>query len=613
MSLWRSVTQSAAAPGRARLADWRWLVALVVPYRGTIAVIVILALAMAGLTALAPWPLKFIVDGVLPSLTTSVAQSAGQDLGFLSDLDVATVIALAALGYFVIFIMQRAVAWCRGLLQSVLGVRLVFDVRAESFARIQNTRLESIERQRVGDVAKTLVMDVGGVRELVQSVVAPAVTAALTVSTVLAVIFMISPAFAMLAAVVSTGYAGVIRWFAPIMLDRSYEYHDAEGAIAANAEHTLSIIPLTRAYSSEGRETKRFERATATAVGAFNRSIRLELLFQQIVGGVSSIGTASAMALGAVYVLNGEFSVGTLLVMTSYIAQLYGPLETLVYTSSGVTGAFAKLKRVQKLRGLVEETHAVPAAAPVHVAGSPAMLEFEDVGFGYEAGRELFGKSDLRLRRGELIVIRGENGSGKSTILSLILRLYAPRSGQIRLFGTPVERIPLQDYRQNFSYMPQATPIFAGTIRDNLVLAGGPSSEDEIMRIAKAVGLEAFIRGLPDGLDTIIDADFPGLSGGQRQRLGLARALLRPSQCLLLDEPTSALDPDTEALVLKSLGTLGARRCILMATHSDAAANAADRVYELKGGNLVEHPRPAASKPGESGRGVARCLPPQKG
>ena len=569
--------------------EWRWLWPLARQYRSSLALIFLLSAGMAGLTALAPWPLKYVIDGVLPAVVPQ-ASALGGGYGLPAWLDVGTLIALAAVAYVLVRATQRALAWIRAMLIALVGVRLVNAVRSDIFARAQSADIAAVERRRTGDLGKVLAADVSGGRELMQQVLVPALTACLTVVILLVVIVQVNPVFAALALGVGGLYLLLVRFSAPRMMARSFDYQNAEGMIAADAERTLAFLPLTRAYATEQREAHRFRRATDGALDTYLRSVRLDTLFGQAVGAVTTLGTAATLLLGCVFVLEGELTIGLLVVLINYVTQLYAPLETLAYTSSTATAAFGKLKRVAAVRGLPPEGGDVGTVRATSSTASAPALHMEGVRFGYRDDAPLLEGVDLELHDGELVVIRGPNGAGKSSILSLLLRLYEPWSGTVNVAGHSAASLELASYRARFSYASQDSVIVDGTLRDNLLLGAGEVDDATILRRARDVALDTFVDGLPDGLDMPMTADFPGLSGGQRQRVGLLRALLRTADILLLDEPTSALDPDSEARVWTTLREESRRRPVLVISHSSAAIPFADRIYELDDRRFVVIP-----------------------
>lgn len=298
-------------------------------------------------------------------------------------------------------------------------------------------------------------------------------------------------------------------------------------------------------------------------------------------------GLAIALVVGGggLLVLRGELTLGSLTVCVAYISQLLRPVAKMNELASSVARAFT---RGEQLLSLLDQQPAVadhPEA--VQIEGARGALELRAVSFTYPASaaeipRPVLHDISLRLEPGTLTVLVGPSGVGKSTLISLLLRLFDPDSGEILLDGVPYSGIQLRSLRNQFAVMLQSTHLFAGTLRDALQPVDRAASDAELWTALSHVAMEGFARTLPGGLDAPLSEDGVNLSGGQRARLSLARALLMDRPILLLDEPLANVDTESQAIIIAALDVIRVGRTCLAVTHQPILAQRADVVLQLK-------------------------------
>jgi ATP-binding cassette subfamily B protein/subfamily B ATP-binding cassette protein MsbA len=296
------------------------------------------------------------------------------------------------------------------------------------------------------------------------------------------------------------------------------------------------------------------------------------------------------MGIGGLQVLQGSLTVGSLLVFLAYLASLYAPLETLAYLSSGFASAAARARRVLEVLG-VEDTLQDAAGAvplPVRIGKQRGHVRLESVTFGYEPGRPILKNIDLEARPGEAVALVGPTGAGKSTLASLIPRLFDPWKGRVTFDGLDIRTVQLASLRAQVAVVLQEPFLLPLTIAGNITYGRPGASWAEIEAAAVAANADEFIRRLPEGYNTILGERGATLSGGQKQRLAIARALLKDAPVLILDEPTSALDTQTEGLLLEALERLMADRTTFIIAHRLSTIRRVDQIIVLENGVVVE-------------------------
>jgi ATP-binding cassette subfamily B protein/subfamily B ATP-binding cassette protein MsbA len=288
-------------------------------------------------------------------------------------------------------------------------------------------------------------------------------------------------------------------------------------------------------------------------------------------------------------VLNGSLQVGSLLVILSYLALLYAPVETLARLSSAFAHSAAKAKRAYAIlteQGVVaHKQDAVAASVPERAAGA---IAFEDVSFGYTSERSTIRRISLTVAPGETIAIVGPTGAGKSTLIALLLRLFDPNSGRVTLDGVDLRAWPLDNLRRQFGLVLQDPYLLPVSVRDNIAF-GAPEAElQRVVAAAQTAGADGFIRRLPENYATILGERGVSLSGGERQRLAIARALVREAPVMIFDEPTAALDLETERKLMAAFYPRTRERTTIIIAHRLSTVRDADKIVVLNAGEIAE-------------------------
>jgi ATP-binding cassette subfamily B protein/subfamily B ATP-binding cassette protein MsbA len=567
---------------------WLRLTHHVAPYGLQISVLIMLVLLGAGLTALMPWPMKLIVDYVLP------AEPLPENLAWLSALtgtsEAGVLLAWMALSTLLLFVVNRGLQVLKAYIQDGVGNRMMYSLGGELFDHLQRLSLRFHYQQQSGDLVRRVTTDSGCVRELVLGVYMPALTSLASLLVMFAVMWYLNPLLSVIALLAAIPMPVLIWYLTPRMTERTYVQQECEGQLMALAEQTLSGLPVVQAFAQEGREEQRFRALSRRTIKAYLRTITAELQFTVGVSSATAVGTAVMMAVGGVQVLNGTLSVGSLLVFLTYLMALYGPMETLAYLSSSFASASARARRVLEILDEDQEVKDVPGALVLaaHPWGQAGHISFEDVSFGYETGREVLHNISLDVPPGETIALVGPTGAGKTSMVSLIPRFFDPWQGRIVLDGTDIRDIQVASLRNHISLVLQNPFLLPLTAGENIAYGRPEAGQEDIIAAAVAANADGFIRDLPQGYDTPLGERGATLSGGQKQRLAIARALLKDAPVLILDEPTAALDARTEALLLEALERLKQGRTTFIIAHRLSTIRNADRIVVIEDGRVAE-------------------------
>jgi len=537
-----------------------------------------------GLNLLKPWPLKYVVDGVLSS------PQGGIVLPFLAgtwSFPAALVLTCGAL--IGIHLLWGAVNLAQTYVLIEIGLKALLRVRTELYAYLQSLPLRFHDARRSTDSSFRVAYDAQAIQTYFNRGFATILGSVLTLVGTFVVMFRMSPKLAFLSLAVVPFLMMAIARFAGRIRRETATLQAQESDVLARANEGLSSIRVVHAFGRESHEVDLFRREARESLEANLRLSMTNVASTLVVGTLLAAGTAVLLWAGAGEVAAGRMTLGDLLVFLAYLGMLYAPLEQLSYTAWSMEGAAGAAQRVFEVLDTPDE---VPdPAKPEKLPTGPGAIEFRGVGFRYPRGDEVLHGLNFTIAPGESVAIVGSTGAGKTTLMSLLPRFYDPSEGSIRFHGIELRQLAKKDLRSRQALVLQETVLLNGSVRENIAYGRPGASFREIQKAAEEAQADGFIRQLPQGYDTQVGERGVMLSGGQRQRIGIARAFLRDAPILLLDEPTSALDAATEKELLDVLGKLMSRPTTLLVTHRLHAAHRADRILVLEQGRLVEEGR----------------------
>jgi ATP-binding cassette subfamily B protein len=348
----------------------------------------------------------------------------------------------------------------------------------------------------------------------------------------------------------------------------------------------LRNVRAVQAFAREDEENRRFRTDIAAATRAAVTALAVQARYSPFADVILALGAGLILVLGVAQVRAGELTVGVLLVVLTYVSSLYDPIRSLTRLSSVLARAAASGERLQEILSAEEIVTDAPSAVPAPEGA--CSLSLHRVTFGYHSEVPVLRELSLEIAAGATLCIVGPTGAGKSTLLSLLLRLYDPVEGTVRMAGRDLREFTLRSLRGRVAVVPQDAWILDGTIADNIRFGHSLANDEEVRAAGRTALVHEFASRFPDGYDTVVGESGCRLSGGQRRRIALARALLRDARVLLLDEPTSGLDAESEATIMRSLRRVAAGRTVVIVSHRLGLAAVADRVVVMQEGRVVE-------------------------
>ncbi len=518
------------------------------------------------------------------SAATGAQQACGMAAG--GGATTASLIAWSVIATVLIFLL----GWVVELANAYLGIswaqRMVYDLAADLFAKLQGLPLRFHSSKSVGDNIRRVTLDCGCVSTIVRDALLPVLSALFSLLAMFSVMWKVDPVLTLIALVVVPYLALVFRLYAKPMMERNYHEQEVEGKIYDQVEQTFAAIPIVQAFGREAENDRRFRVITHNALAATLLSTRVQTEFKVLIGLATAAGTTAIMWMGTQHVLSGHLTVGTMLLFLSYLASLYAPLESIMYSSSTIQGAAGSAKRVWEVLQTECEVADKPGAFPLtSVRGH---VQIENVSFAYRTGQPVLRSISLEARPGETVALLGTTGAGKSTLLNLIPRFFDPTEGRVLFDGKDLRNIQLKSLRRHIALVLQEPFLFPISVAENIAYARPSATFAEIKAAARAANAHEFIERQPAGYRTVIGERGATLSAGERQRISIARALLKNAPVLILDEPTSALDAETENLLLQALERLTKERTTFIIAHRLSTIRRANRIMVLKDGMIAE-------------------------
>ena len=560
--------------------EWPWILAGV-----------LVLLASSAIALLQPWPLKLVVDTILGSQAPPTALSdlhilLSQHFPWPTNAKMGLLLLLCICILVIQLLMGTLMVLSTFILVAV-GLRMVFRLRCRLFDHLQRLSLAFHDTTAVGDSLYRMTWDTYCVQSLFNSGVIPALTASFTLLGIASIMFVLDWLLTIVALSIGIPLVILIRKLDRPMKDRTLRAAERESNISTRVQETLSSIRAVQAFGREGAESQRFSSQANASLLAKLRLTVLQAWSQAMVGLLLAGGTAAVVWIAGQRVLQGMLTVGDVVLLVSYLAMLYQPLQTLALTAATVQGAAASARRVFSILDAVPEVRDNAGAVPLP-ARTPGPIVFDHVTFAYDKGKQVLKNICLEITPGQTVALVGPSGAGKTTIANLFMRFYDPTEGRIRLNDVDLRGLTLKSLRQNMALVLQEPVLFSSTIRENIAYGSPEATNERIEAAARDAGAHDFIQALPQGYETQIGERGVTLSGGQRQRLSIARAFLKDAPILILDEPTSSLDSETEQQVLEALKRLMKDRTTLIIAHRLSTVRHADQIVVVQDGKIAE-------------------------
>ena len=546
---------------------WR-LLGFLRPYRRGVAVSLALAAAAMGSGVLIPFLVGRAVDAVRQGEATALWPLAGVILGA--------------------GVLRLAFSVARRLVAGRVSLGVEYDLRNRVYGHLQSLELGFFDEQQTGQLMSRATVDLQSVRFFLGYGLVFILQSLVTILVAAAVMIVVDP---FLAAVTLAPMPAVL-WMAGRYGRRnrpaSQEVQQRIAELTADAEENITGIRVVKAFAQEQRQLARFRRAVARVFSQSMVSTRLRAFYNPLIAFLPQLGLAAVLLVGGHQVMRGRITVGEFVAFYGYVVMLVGPMRMLGIALGMAQRAVASGARVFEVLDREPRIVAPAGAPPLPPGGGRVELRGVESGFGDgEAARRVLEGIDLTVEAGRSVALVGPTGSGKTTLVGLLPRLYDPTAGEVLIDGADVRSIDLASLRGEIAFVSDDPFLFSASVRENIAYARPEARDEEIRRAARRAGIDDLIASLPDGYDTVIGERGLTLSGGQRQRIAIARALIRDPRILILDDATSSVDATTEARIGEALREVMRGRTTFVIAHRMSTIALADEVVVLEDGQVA--------------------------
>lgn len=546
---------------------WSEVRALMWEHRRSVGIGLVLMIISRASGFVLPYSTKFVLDDVIPN----------------KDIRLLGIIALAG---FAATIVQSVTGYALSQVVSVAAQQAIARLREDVQGHLIRLPVRYFDSTKSGVLVSRVMNDPEGIRNLIGTGLIQLTGGILSAIAALGVLIHLNWRLTLVTvvflAIFGAGMSVAFKRLRPIFRERSVITAEVTGRLT----ETLGGIRLVKVYTAEERERAVFGKGVQRLFANIAKTITGTSLTGTLGFAVVGVIGVIAMYVGGRDVITGAMTLGSLLTFVFFIAMVTAPLVQVASIGTQITEAFAGLDRIRELRDMATEDQEDERKQSVPtVVGH---VKFDQVSFEYEPGVPVLHDVTFDAPAGTTTALVGSSGSGKSTMISLIMAFAQPQQGRILVDGTPVSDLRLREYRHHLGVVMQDNFLFDGTVKENIAFTKPGATDEEIMRVAQIANAHEFILGFPQGYETIVGERGVKLSGGQRQRVAIARAILADPRVLILDEATSSLDSESEHLIQEGLRRLRAGRTTFVIAHRLSTITSANQILVLEKGQIVE-------------------------
>jgi ATP-binding cassette, subfamily B, bacterial len=491
--------------------------------------------------------------------------------------------------FFIILLVQGVISYFRTVFFSIVSERGMADLRKDLFEKIISKDVFFFEERRVGELTSRITTDVEQLQTAFSITLAELLRQVVILIGGLIIIGFLMPKLTLIMLLTFPIIVVAAMVFGKYIRKLSKKRQDELAETNTIVEETFQSFMVVKSFANEWYESIRYGKAIDNVVSTSLNFAKVRGLFFIFIITVLFGGIFFILWRGAIMVQNHEMAAGDLFSFIFYTGILGGAIASFGNLYTTIVGALGATERIQEI--LQSETEVdMKSGASSSFKRIEGDISFDDVHFAYPSRKDIgvLKGIDIHINKGQKIALVGQSGSGKSTIVQLLMKFYNIDKGNITINDKPLSEYDLIELRKNIGIVPQEVIMFGGTIRENILYGKPSATEEEIVEAAKKANAYDFVMDFPQGLETIVGERGIKLSGGQRQRIAIARAILKNPSILILDEATSALDAESEKVVQDALNNLMRDRTSIIIAHRLATIRDVDCIYVLEGGRIVE-------------------------
>jgi subfamily B ATP-binding cassette protein MsbA len=467
-----------------------------------------------------------------------------------------------------------------------VGQRVISDMQIKLYEHLVYADLAFINQHSSGSIISRFTNDIAIMRASVSNALTGIVKELLTVIFLVCLMFYQNLVLSSIAFIVFPVAILPMIKMGKRMRRVSNKMQEELGKYTAKLDSTFYAIKMIKSYRREIFEITRAKQMVEGIFLLYRKAMRIDALSSPMMEMLSGIATATVIAYGGMQVINGHTTPGGFFSFIVAFIAAYKPLKSLSDLNNNLQDGLAAAERVFKL--LDTKPAVINSINASDLKISSADVEFTDVVFNYDDGKQALNNVSFKVKGGTTIALVGKSGAGKSTIVNLLLRFYDPNSGHIAIDNQNIKHVTIESLRDNIAIVSQDVMLFDDSIMNNIRYGRLDATDDEVIEAARAAAIDEFVYNMPDGYSSIIGENGHKLSGGQKQRISIARAILKNSPILILDEATSSLDNISERHIREAIIKLSKQRTTIIIAHRLSTITHADMIYVLKEGQIVE-------------------------
>ena len=574
---------------RSKMKIVKQLSVYIKPQTRRIIVCIILSLLTTAMALIPPMITGFIVDvvfgkgGSSNGLLNRIASAVGPNSTKLLFIMIACL--------FSTYILQYGIGIIRAYLMRTVGDKAVAAMRNDIYLKAQYLPMRFYDKTSTGSVINRIAGDSATLQQFMLRITQEAVVHAFQLIGIIIIMLMLNPLLTLYSLIPVLFIVIATRIFSLKIRPYYRRIWRRWSAVFATLADSIPCIKVIKSFSGEKRSATKFEEKNNEWLRMDLKIGKIATAFPQIISFLVTCGSLIIWGVGGTKVIAGEpgFSAGLIVSFISYAAMFYNPVTFFANLSDSFQSALASTEKILDILEAEPETQAESHTVPENLKGK---IEFLHVGFSFDRTKKVLDDVTLTINPGEVVGIVGTTGSGKSTLVNLLMRFYDGYSGEILVDGHNIKNFNLSEYRQQIGYVQQEPMMFSDTIYNNIAYSDPDATPEEVIHAADVANAHGFICRQPDAYDTMLGERGVGVSGGEKQRISIARAVLKSPSLLIFDEATAAVDSETEHLIQEAIDRLIAGKTTLMIAHRLSTLKRANRIIVVDNGRIIENGSP---------------------
>ncbi|MBT7272486.1 MAG: ABC transporter ATP-binding protein [Nitrospina sp.] len=538
------------------------------PYKKVVSLTLGFAILTTLLDLIPPWIIKVIIDELVDEKKTSL-------------------INWVIVGLIGVYFLRNFLNYQRIMFNNRLEQDVVFDMRSNVYKALNQLSINFFENRSTGELMSRINDDVNYVERIFIDGVEQVVTAILTLTGITIILFYLHWKLALVALLPIP----LLIWGASIYTKKAHSlYHkvrDSAAKMNSRLQDSISGIREIFAFNRQSHEISRFEKKSREYCNSNLKVMSLWAIYSPAMMFLGSLGTALILLYGTELIRNDEITIGSLVAFIGYLALFYTPINQLHSVNHMLQHALASGERIFEIIDRQPDVKEIPNAF-LPTTNMRGEIEFQEVTFAYTQNKPVIKNLSLNISSGNKIALVGHTGSGKSTLIKLLLRFYDTDLGKITIDNHNIKELKISYLREQIGLVSQDPYLFNGTVAENILYGNVEANHEQMRKAAIAAHADDFVKGLPEEYDTRIGERGVKLSGGEKHRIAIARTLLKDPPILILDEATASVDTETELKIKEALSSLMARRTTILIAHRLSTLEGADRILVIKSGKLIE-------------------------